>query len=288
MSKVLILGATGALGGYVTQQAIAANHAVSTLVRTPSKLPLEVREKVVVHQADLARTSASDLASVLQHHDVVINTAGHVTEGQVFVDLIARIVAGLESLPAKDRPVCWFLGGAALLDLDDRGRRGVDLPRVGSTYWPHRANFDRIRQTALDWRVLCPGPMVHQQPLGLARMRISLDRVPVQSPRSPGYLPGPLVLPFFVQRVPEMIVSYADAAAADARQPHSVRGDVSPSGRGGLTRWDARREEGSQAEHGLAPAARITSRRSQPRERNVVERVNLLGLERERISTSVG
>jgi Putative NADH-flavin reductase len=212
MSKVLILGATGSLGGYVTQQAISANHEVSVVVRTPSKVPSELRERVVVHQADLASASVTSLAAILQSHDVVINAAGQVTEGQVFVDLIARIVAGLESLPVRDRPVCWFLGGAALLDLDDRGRRGVDLPLVASTYWPHRANFDRLRQTALDWRILCPGPMVHQQPVGLARMRISLERVPVQIPSSIRFLPRALVLPFFVQRVPEMIIPYADAA----------------------------------------------------------------------------
>jgi uncharacterized protein len=213
MSRILILGATGSLGRHVTQQAVAANHEVSTLVRTPSKLPAELREKIVVHTADLARTSVSVLASILQDHDVVINTAGVVTEGPIFVGLLDRIVAGLGSLPDKERPVCWFMAGAALLDLDDTGRRGVDLPRASSTYWPHRANFDRIRRTALDWRVLCPGPMVDQQPLGLARMRISLDRVPVQMPLGTKFLPGPLVLPFFVYRVPEMIVSYADAAA---------------------------------------------------------------------------
>jgi hypothetical protein len=105
------------------------------------------------------------------------------------------------------------MAGAALLDLDDGGRRGVDLPRVASTYWPHRANFDRIRQTALDWRILCPGPMVNQPPLGLARMRIALDRLPVQVPSFTRFLPGALVLPFFAYHVPEMIVSYADAAA---------------------------------------------------------------------------
>jgi putative NADH-flavin reductase len=223
MPRVLILGATGALGGHVTRQAISANHEASMLVRTPSKVPADLREKVVVHQADLTGTPASALATVFRRHDVVINAAGHVTDGQVFVDLIARIVTGLESLPARDRPVCWFLGGAALLDLDDPGRRGVDLPRVASTYWPHRANFDRIRQTALDWRVLCPGPMVHQQPLGLARMRISLDRVPVRVPSFTRFLPGPLVLPFFVQRVPEMIISYADAAAL-------ILANLTPSG----------------------------------------------------------
>jgi uncharacterized protein len=117
MSKVLILGATGSLGRYVTQQAIAANHEVSALVRTPSKLPIEVREQVVVHQADLAATSAADLAAILQGHDAVINAAGLVSEGQGFVDLVGRVV--------------WFLAGAALLELDDRGRRGRRSP-------PHR------------------------------------------------------------------------------------------------------------------------------------------------------
>jgi hypothetical protein len=166
-----------------------------------------------VHQADLAQVPAPVLATMLGHHDVVITTAGLVTEGQIFVDLIDRIVTGLESIADNDRPVCWFMAGAALLDIDEHGRRGVDIPPVESTYWPHRANFDRIRQTALDWRLLCPGPMVNEQPLGLDRMRISLDRLPVQVPSITSSLPTALVLPFFVNSVPEMIVSYADAAA---------------------------------------------------------------------------
>ena len=213
MSKILILGATGSLGSHVTQQAVSANHEVSTLVRTPSKLPEELREQVTVYQADLAKTPVSVLTTILGNHEVVINTAGLVTEGQIFVDLIDRLVTSLEALPDQDRPVCWFLAGAALLDLDERGRRGVDLPRVASTYWPHRANFERIRQTTLDWRILCPGPMVHQQGLGLARMRISLDRLPVQLPSFTRFLPGASVLPFFAYHIPEMIVSYDDAAA---------------------------------------------------------------------------
>jgi hypothetical protein len=35
----------------------------------------------------------------------------------------------------------------------------------------------------------------------------------VQVPSLARFLPGALVLPFFVQRVPEMIIPYADAAA---------------------------------------------------------------------------
>jgi hypothetical protein len=251
MSRTLILGATGSLGRHVTRQAVAANHEVSTLVRTPSKLPPELREQVHVHVADLARTSVSDLAQMLRDCDAVISTAGLVTEGQIFVDLVDRIVTSLESLPEKNRPVSWFMAGAALLDLDNRHRRGIDLPRVASTYWPHRANFDRIRRTTLDWRVLCPGPMVDQPPLGLERIRISIDRVPVQVPSLVSSLPRALLLPFFLARIPEMIVSYADAAALmlanitpfGEMSCHRVGLALPPGMRGNKKQWAARRSE---------------------------------------------
>jgi putative NADH-flavin reductase len=213
MPRVVILGATGSLGRHVVQQAISARHDVAVVVRTPSKLTAEVRDKVAVHQCDLSSISIGDLTAVLRGHDAVINTAGLVTEGQVFVNLVDRLVTSLEAVSTSDRPACWFLAGAGLLDIDASGRRGVDLPRISSTYWPHRVNFERIRSSNLDWRLLCPGPMVEQPPLGLARLRISLERLPVQVPAFGRVLPGALLLPVFAHLVPEMIISYADAAA---------------------------------------------------------------------------
>ena len=213
MSKIVVLGATGSLGKHVIHQAVAAGHQVSALVRTPSKLPAELRDKVAILQFDLAAAPVAELSAALCGHDVVINTAGLVTDGQAFVGLIDRLVASLESIPTGKRPVCWFMAGAGLLDIDDSGRRGVDLPKIGSTYWPHRVNFERIRSAQLDWRVLCPGPMVEGLALGIDRLRISMDRLPVQNPSIVRWLPSPLVLPFFAYRVPEMIVPYADAAA---------------------------------------------------------------------------
>ena len=168
---------------------------------------------VSVHQCDLSVASTSDLTAMLGGHDAVINTAGQVTDGQLFVNLVDRLVTSLEAISTSARPVCWFLAGAGLLDIDGSGRRGVDLPRISSTYWPHRVNFERIRRSNLDWRLLCPGPMVEQPPLGLARLRISLDQLPVQVPALSRALPGVLFLPVFAHLIPEMIISYADAAA---------------------------------------------------------------------------
>ncbi|MBB6559106.1 putative NADH-flavin reductase [Acidovorax soli] len=255
MKRILILGATGSLGRHVLEQAVAAGHQVSVLVRNPAKLPTETRSLITVHQADLGQIATPDLAALVRGHDALINCAGMVTEGQVFVDLVGHIAEAVESLPAMERPVCWFLGGAAALDIGNTGRKGVTLPKVRDTYWPHGKNYERICASPLDWRMLCPGPMVEQPALGQDRMRISTEHLPVQLPGFARALPAPLLLLVFASRIPQMIVPYADAAAlmlahlepADAMSRHRV-GLALPEGmRGKKDTWAARPAASSSA-----------------------------------------
>ena len=208
--RLIILGASGSLGSHVLRQALGIGHEVSVFVRDPSRLPADMRGQVAVHTGDLNVDLPAD---IVRGHDVLINCAGHVAEGAQFVSLVDRVVAAVESLPAGRQPVCWFLAGAALLDIDASGRRAVELPKVKSTYWPHRANFERLERSSIEWRLLCPGPMVARPALGLEKLRISLDRLPVATPTILRALPRPLVLPVFAALVPQMIVPYADAAA---------------------------------------------------------------------------
>jgi putative NADH-flavin reductase len=211
MLRLLILGATGSLGRHVLRQAGAAGHAVTVSVRTPSRLPPDVRERVSVQTGDLSAGVPPDLVS---GQDALINCAGHVADGDTFVGLIDRLVTCVDRLPLAEQPVCWLLAGVALLDIDSSGRRGVDLPEVNSTYWPHRVNFERLSRSRLDWRLLCPGPMVDGPALGLDRLRISIDTLPVETPvAAPASLPDPSFLPVFASLIPQMIVPYADAAA---------------------------------------------------------------------------
>ena len=210
MSRLLILGATGTLGRHVLRQAVDAGHDVTVFVRTPSKLLPEVRERVSVHTGDLSAPVPPDL---VRGQDALINCAGHVADGETFVGLVDRLVTGVDVLTGEEQPVCWFLAGAALLDIDQSGRRGVELPKVKSTYWPHAVNFERLSRSRLDWRLLCPGPMVDEPALGLDRMRISLDVLPVSVPAFARAVPGLMLLPVFATVIPQMIVPYADAAA---------------------------------------------------------------------------
>ena len=248
MTKIIVLGASGALGKHVAQQAVDAGHEVSAVVRTPSKLPASWRDKIKVHKADIATLSANQINTLVGGHDAVINTAGLVSDGERFVTLVAHIVGGLETIEPANRPVAWFLAGAGLLDIGDTRRRGLDLPLIKKTYWPHGENFKRLEASTLDYRLLCPGPMVEGAAVGLGRLRISIDRLPVQTPAVVKWLPDLLLLAIFVSRISEMIVPYADAAALmlnnlepeNAMSRHRV-GLALPVGmKGKKERWTAR------------------------------------------------
>lgn len=90
--------------------------------------------------------------------------------------------------------------------------------------------------------------MVEGAPVGLEKLRVSVERLPVGTPAAVKWLPEWLLVPIFLRRVPEMIVSYADAAAlmlknlepACVMSRHRV-GLALPIGtKGKKDRWSAR------------------------------------------------
>jgi hypothetical protein len=174
---------------------------------------------------DLATITPLALAGLLHGHDAVINPAGFVADGDRLVTQVERVISAVEAWPADAQPVFRFLADTGLLALDNRGRRGLDFPKVRETYWPHAKNHARLQRSALDWRLLCPGPMTESDPVGVPRLRISRERLAVVMPALTNRLPGRLILPLFVRRMPQMIVSCADAAALRLAQlaPDSLK-----------------------------------------------------------------
>jgi uncharacterized protein YbjT (DUF2867 family) len=146
MARLIIPGATGKLGRHLLGQALAAGPDVAVVVRDPSGISPEVRDRLAIHIRDLKGPVPPDL---MRGHDALINCARYVADGQGFVHLVDRVVIGVEALPAAAQPVCWFPAGAALLDLDASGRRGVDMPQASATDWPHGLNFERPNRSGL-------------------------------------------------------------------------------------------------------------------------------------------
>jgi hypothetical protein len=107
----------------------------------------------------------------------------------------------------------WQFGGAAILNVPGTHIMAIDLPKVPKVYEAHRTNLDALRSSPLDWSMLCPGPMIASEngkPTG--DLRLSVDEWPMTRPAYTYVLPR-LALAFaFKQRVPELTISYEDAA----------------------------------------------------------------------------
>jgi putative NADH-flavin reductase len=122
--KLALLGATGGVGREVLNQAVAAGHLVTAVVRNPAKLPAHVD---VVRQ-DLASPDAVVLADALRDADAVISAVG--PNRAAHAGIVAPATAAIAH--AMDR------AGVRRLVVISAAPVGV----VPSTHRPHPPRYD--------------------------------------------------------------------------------------------------------------------------------------------------
>lgn len=212
--RVLIIGATGNSGLALTRAALARGLEVTAYVRSSGKLQALLGQDqtpgLTICSGSLA--DRADLESAMAGQDAVINAAGNATIDPDFVPMVHSVIALAEdALGAGGR--LWLFGGAAVLDVPGFRVRAADLPVIPKVYKQHVHTLARVSATALDWSMLCPGPMV-SAPSGEAEegLRVSADHWPVDGPKPGGLLRTLRILKAFRQRMPEMIITYEDAA----------------------------------------------------------------------------
>jgi putative NADH-flavin reductase len=157
-------------------------------------------------------SKSAEIARTMVGHDVAINAAGNVTEGSTFTHLVQTVVdSTIIGLGEGGR--LWQFAGAAVLDVPGTHIMAVDLPKVPKVYEAHRTNLNAFRRSPLDWSMLCPGPMIASENGRSTRgLRLSVDEWPIARPAYTHVLPR-LALAFaFKQKVPELTISYEDAA----------------------------------------------------------------------------
>ena len=147
-----LLGATGRTGRPLLEQAIAAGHTVTALVRTPSALP--PRPGLTVVEGDALDAAA--VARVVDGADAVLLTLGP-TKGAP-PDTMRRAARNVIDAMAQHgvRRVVTETG-AGVPDPKDPGGVGPSLMRgvmklvAGSLLADSQAHVDAFRQSGLDW-----------------------------------------------------------------------------------------------------------------------------------------
>ena len=145
--KLVVLGATGGTGRLVVEQALAAGHTVTALVRSPEKLATSQENlRVVTGSA----TDPQALAGALKDADAVISTLGG--GGSVIADSTTAIVAA-----ARQTGVRRVVVLSSWLVQRDRMSRVLRLATgiaMKGLIKDKSAGEQLLRQSDLDWTIV--------------------------------------------------------------------------------------------------------------------------------------
>ena len=115
--KIAIFGATGALGRECVAQCLEAGHEVTALVRTPDKLPAQLRERIAIvpgdglEASDVAKTLAGGVEAVLFAIGIDRNSPE-----DLCTDVTRHILAAMPN--STIRRFVWCGGGSTLVEED--------------------------------------------------------------------------------------------------------------------------------------------------------------------------
>ncbi|OBA02979.1 hypothetical protein A9P44_06175 [Paenibacillus polymyxa] len=157
--NLLLLGATGRVGRFILDYALTDGHTVTALVRLPDKLKdfaSRYGTQLQIVQGDA--TNAEDIAQALKGGPTVVisalNTAGTTTLS-VSIDLLIRLMqeqsihrlitvgtAGI--LQSRTEPSLYRYESS---DTRRRSTRAAE---------EHRRVYELLRDSALDWTIVCP------------------------------------------------------------------------------------------------------------------------------------
>jgi uncharacterized protein YbjT (DUF2867 family) len=156
--NLVVLGATGRTGRLVVEQALAAGHTVTALVRSPDRLTIRNSS---LHVVAGGATDTAAVSRALEGADAVISTLGGT--GSVIADSTAAIVAAARKAGVSRVVVLSsFFVERDRLDAVTRLLTGVAM---GSMIKDKSAGELVLRQSGLEWTivyasVLTDGPAV--------------------------------------------------------------------------------------------------------------------------------
>jgi putative NADH-flavin reductase len=159
---IALLGATGMVGGYLLEEALARGHRVRALARSPAKLPAH-DDRITVIQGD-ARDPAA-IVKLLRGSDVVISALGPVRADGEAARFISTDASGnvLQAMSVTGVSRYLAISGAAVrMPSDERDLLGwwiETLVKLGlrDTLRDKQAEYALLAASPVDWTLVrCP------------------------------------------------------------------------------------------------------------------------------------
>lgn len=171
--KVVLYGATGMIGSRILKELLARGHAVTAVVRDPSKL--QPQDHLKVEKGDV--TDADAMAKLAWGAEVIVSSFGPPQDPAKMGQLLDATRALISGTRRAGSPRLIVVGGAGSLEVAP-GLQIVDAPTFPEAYKPialaHRDAFYELRKCDLNWTYFSPAMMI-QPGERTGKFRLGLD-----------------------------------------------------------------------------------------------------------------
>jgi putative NADH-flavin reductase len=173
--KLTIFGATGATGAALVEQALAAGHEVTAVVRDPARLAVPARQRLRIVTADV-RNPAS-ISPAVAGADAVLSALGPHGTGPTTIsqDSARSIIEAMQKTGA--RRLVTVSGSIVADDGESPYMRYLLKPVVRRTFLRHvcadmRSAEKEIQASNLDWTIMRPPSLTGKAAKGAYRTAI--------------------------------------------------------------------------------------------------------------------
>lgn len=151
--KIAIFGATGRVGGAVLKQALAEGHEITTLVRSTQKLTPQDRLSII--QGDVCDAEA--VSHAIEEVDVVFSALG-TDKTTTLTEAVPHMIRAMKK-NGISRIVT--IGTAGILSSRSnpeklRYEAGDSNRKLTFAAEEHHKVYDMLRQSGLEWTIVCP------------------------------------------------------------------------------------------------------------------------------------
>ena len=175
---IAVLGATGMVGGFILQEALAQGYDIRALARTPKKLDT-LKGRITIVQGDARDPSA--IAALLRGSNIVISALGPVKADGDAAKMISTTATGhiIQFMPEYNIKRYIVVSGAAvIMPGDDRNLTGWLIQKMASitlhdTLKDKQAEYQLLADSSVAW-TLVRCPLIEAEPFK-HKPRASLD-----------------------------------------------------------------------------------------------------------------